>query len=381
MIVDVVKGLFSYASLIFFAGTRCFLRHTNQSILPNWLTYSLSIAFVLSGIVVVIFAFLTLQVVLNRPLNPLEQAVEEVASINLDFDQNGVPEAPTLIPGQPTPTLIPTSEPWQGTERITILVMGIDRRPGQSFISRTDSMMLVSLDPVNNTASILSIPRDLYVLIPGHGRDRINTAFVYGSAGDNPVGGAALAMQTVEYNLGVRINHYALVDFSAVTKTVDTLGGIDINVPRDINDPTYPDMNYGYDPLFIPAGWTHMDGQLALKYARTRHVDNDFGRAQRQQQVLLAVRDKAIGLGIPSLIARAPSLYQQLEQGIRTDLSLEQMVRLATAVNEVPRENIQSDVLDYRYVTSYRTEAGADVLILLNDVAAPVIESLFYSNE
>ncbi len=356
------------------------MRRTNQTFLPNWLTYSLSVAFVLSGIVVVVFAYLTLQVILNRPVNPLEQAVEEVAGINLDFNQSGVPEVPTLIPGQPTPTLVPTSEPWQGTDRITILVMGIDRRPGQSFISRTDSMMLVSLDPVNDTASILSIPRDLYVLIPGHGRDRINTAFVYGSAGDNPIGGAALAMQTVEYNLGVRVNHYALVDFGAVIQTVDTLGGIDINVPRDINDPTYPDMNYGYDPLFIPAGWQQMDGQLALKYARTRHVDNDFGRSQRQQQVLLAVRDKAIGLGIPSLVGRAPILYQQLEQGIRTDLSLEQIARLLTAVNEVPRESIQSDVLDFRYVTSYRTEAGAEVLILLNDETAPLIERLFYSN-
>lgn len=357
------------------------MRYSRQSILPDWLAYSLSIAFVLSGVIVVIFAFLTVQVIMNRPVNPLEEAVEEVAGINLDFDQEGEPEVPTLVPGEPTPTLIPTQEPWQGDERITILVMGIDRRPGQSFISRTDSMMLLSLDPVNDTISMLSIPRDLYVLIPGYGRDRINTAFVYGSAGNNPLGGAALAMQTVEYNLGVRVNHYALVDFGAVIQTVNTLGGIEINVPRDLNDPTYPDMNYGYDPLFIPAGWQLMDGELALKYARTRHVDNDFGRAQRQQQVVLAMRDKAIGLGMPSLIAKAPILYQQLESGIRTDLSLEQLVRLATAVNDVPRENIQSEVLDYRFVSSFRTDNGADVLILLNDEAAPVIEQLFYSEQ
>lgn len=351
------------------------------TILPNWLTYSLSIAFVFSGIVVVIFAYLTLQIMLNRPLNPLERAAEETTGGDLALDQDGAPVVPTLELGQPTPTLIPTNEPWQGNERITILVMGIDRRPGESFISRTDSMMLVSLDPTNDTAAILSIPRDLYVLIPGYGRDRINTAFVYGSAGDNPLGGAALAMQTVEYNLGVKVNHYALVDFGAVIRTVDTLGGIDVNVPRDISDPTYPDMNYGFDPLFIPAGWQHMDGQLALKYARTRHADNDFGRAQRQQQVLLAVRDKAIGLGLPSLISRAPTLYQQLEQGIRTDLSLDQMVKLATAVNDVPRENIRSEVIDYRYVTNFRTENGAQVLILLNEQTAPLIQELFYNEE
>jgi LCP family protein required for cell wall assembly len=258
--------------------------------------------------------------------------------------------------------------------------MGIDRRPGEAFVSRTDSIMLVSIDPVNDSISVLSIPRDLYVLIPGYGRDRINTAFVYGSSGDNPTGGAALSMQTVEYNLGVPINHYILVDFSAVVNGVNTLGGIDVFVPVDINDPTYPDMNYGFDPLFIPAGTQHLDGALALKYARTRHQDNDFGRAQRQQQVLLAARDKALGLGLPSLLSRAPELYRNLEQGIRTDLSLDQIVRLVTAVGNIPSENIQNDVLDYRYVESFLTDAGAQVLILQNEKAAPLIEELFYDN-
>ncbi|MCA9924874.1 MAG: LCP family protein, partial [Anaerolineales bacterium] len=210
------------------------------------------------------------------------------------------------------------------------------------------------------------------------GRDRINTAFVYGSAGNNPVGGAALALQTVEYNLGVRINHYFMVDFSAVVKGVDTLGGVDVYVPADLSDPTYPDMNYGYDPLFIPAGMNHFDGQTALKYARTRHADNDFGRAQRQQQVILAARDKALGLGLTSLLSRAPVLYQQLEQGVRTDLSLDQLVRLAKTVGDIPSENIRNEVLNYDYVDGYRTEAGAQVLVLVNEKATPLIQSLFY---
>lgn len=355
------------------------MRQTNQTILPNWLTYLLSIAFVVSGVAVVIFAFLTLQVILNRPLNPLERAVAEVADVDLQLDQNGVPIVPTLLAGEPTPTLIPTNEPWEGNERITILLMGIDRRPGQPFISRTDSIMLLTLDPVNDTAAILSIPRDLYVVIPGHGRDRINTAFVYGSAGNNPVGGAALAMQTIEYNLGVRVNHYMLVDFSAVINGIDALGGIQVFVPRDLSDPTYPDMNYGFDPLFIPAGMQQMDGELALKYARTRHVDNDFGRAARQQQVVLAVRDKALGLGLPRMIQVAPDLYRQLENGVRTDLAVDQLVRLATAVNEVPSDAIRTEVLDYQYVNSFTTEQGAQVLILINEQAAPLIQDLFYS--
>ena len=351
---------------------------TKQSIVPDWLAYSLSIAFVLSGVVVIIFAYLTFQVMLSRPLNPLERSVAEVAGVDLSLNQEGPASAPLLMAGEPTPTLIPTTEPWGGTERVNILLMGIDRRPGESFISRTDSIMVVSLDPEGDRISILSIPRDLYVLIPGHGRDRINTAFVYGSAGNNPIGGAALAMQTVEYNLGIRLNHYVLVDFSTVINGVNALGGIDVYVPTDLSDPTYPDMDYGFDPLFIPAGTNHFDGVTALKYARTRHVDNDFGRAQRQQQVVLAVRDKALGLGLPSLISRAPVLYQQLDQGIRTDLSLDQIVRLATLIGDVPSENIENEVLDYDYVESFLTEAGAQVLILINDKAAPLIQDMFY---
>ncbi len=357
------------------------MQRTNQPILPNWLTYSLSIAFVISGVVVVIFAYLTVRVMVNRPLNPLEQSAADVADNDLQLDQDNPVAPPPLIAGEPTPTLFPTSEPWQGDNRVNILLMGIHRRPGESFISRTDSIMLMSIDPKTNSASILSIPRDLYVLIPGRGRDRINTAFVYGSAGDNPVGGAALAMQTVEYNLGVRVNHYILVDFSAVINGINTLGGIDVNVPFTINDPTYPDMDYGFDPLFIPAGLQHMDGLTALKYARTRHVDNDFGRAQRQQQVMLAARSKAIGLGIPSLAARAPTLYQQLENGIRTDLSLDQLVKLALTASDIPSANIRSEVLDFDYVDSFLTDQGAQVLILENDKAAPLIQSLFYSEE
>lgn len=354
------------------------MQKSKQSILPSWLSFTLAAAFVFSGISVLIFGFLTFQVVWSRPFNPIEVAAAEVQDIGLQLDQDNPAPEVILPPGEPTPTLIPTSEPWTGTSRVNILLMGIDRRPGEPFISRTDSMMIVSIDPVEKSASILSVPRDLYVLIPGRGRDRINTAFVYGAAGNNPAGGATLSMQTVEYNLGVPINHYIMVDFAAVIQGVDTLGGIDVNVPLTISDPTYPSMNYGYDPLFIPAGFQHFDGEMALKYARTRHADNDFGRAQRQQQVILAAREKALSLGFSSLIAKAPILYQQMEQGVRTDLSLDQILRLATTVGDIPSEKINQDVLDFDYVTSYRTEAGAQVLILINERASPLIRRLFY---
>jgi len=354
------------------------LRNSRQPVLPTWLSFILSVAFVISAITVIIFAYLTSQVLWTRAVNPVEAAAADVANVELALEQEGPAPVPVINPGEPTPTLIPTSEAVEGDERTNILVMGIDRRPGESFISRTDSIMIISVDPENNKAAMLSIPRDLYVMIPGHGKDRVNTAFVYGSAGNNPAGGAALAMRTLEYNLGIHLDHYILVDFSAVVKGIDTLGGIDLTVPYEINDPKFPDMNYGYDPLYIPAGYQHMDGQTALKYARTRHTDNDFGRAARQQHVILAARDKALGLGIVDLLSRAPELYKRVEQGIRTDLSLEQIVQLARTASGISAENIRNEVLDGRFVSPFLTEIGAQVLVLDPDKGTPFIQGLFY---
>ena len=150
-----------------------------------------------------------------------------------------------------------------------------------------------------------------------------------------------------------------------------------MDVPYEINDPEYPDMDYGYDPLLIPAGVQHFDGATALKYARTRHGDSDFNRAFRQQQVLFAARQQALSLGIGEMLLRAPSLYSQVEDGIRTDLSLEQLLRLAKSVSDIPAGGIRNEVLDYDYVTSYRTPGGASVLLLRPDTAVPLIQDLF----
>ena len=349
-------------------------------LLPKWLSTALIVVAVISAVNVITFGYLTVKTAFSQPLNPLTEAAEQVADVDLQLDQDAPPAVPTMVVGEPSPTLPPTSVPWQGSDRVNILLMGIDRRPGEPFISRTDSMIVISINPETEKVSMLSVPRDLYVMLPGRGRDRINTAYVYGSTGNNPAGGAALAMQTIEYNLGIPINHYVLVDFSAVTNGIDLLGGVDVNVPYTINDPTYPSMNYGYDPLYIPAGLQHFDGTTALKYARTRHQDTDFGRARRQQQLILAVRDKAVGLGIGSMLQQAPAFYQQLEQGIRTDLSLEQMIRLATTLSGIPAENIHTQVLDQRYVSAHVTEQGAQVLILNNAVVTPLIQQMFYND-
>ena len=346
-----------------------------QPLLPGWLSALLSAAFVFSAVAVLFFAYLTVQHLMSQPSDPLATGG---AGGGLSPVDGELPPVQVVDGGiVPTPTPAPTVGAWEGDGRVNIMMMGIDRRPGEAFVSRTDTIMVLSIDPDTDTAAILSIPRDLYVEIPGYGQDRINTALVYGSQQGDYLDGAALAMQTVSYNLNIPIHHFILVDFNAFVRTIDLLGGIDVDVPYEINDPEYPDMDYGYDPLLIPAGVQHFDGATALKYARTRHGDSDFNRAFRQQQVLFAARQQALSLGIGEMLLRAPSLYSQVEDGIRTDLSLEQLLRLAKSVSDIPADSIRNEVLDYDYVTSYRTPGGASVLLLRPDTAVPLIQDLF----
>ena len=149
---------------------------------------------------------------------------------------------------------------WDGQERFTVLVMGLDKRPDESgSVFRTDSMMLVSLDPQSNSIGILSIPRDLYVEVPNAGLHRVNAAYVIGEL-EQPGGGPTLARQTVQYNFGIRVNEFVTVDFNTFISIIDAVGGVDIEVPRDIVDYAYPTMNYGTEVFQVSAGWQNMDG-------------------------------------------------------------------------------------------------------------------------
>lgn len=272
------------------------------------------------------------------------------------------------------PTLAVAGQGALGSsDRITVLLLGADRRPSESGIARprTDTIMLLMLDPDMGVASVLSIPRDLYVEIPGYGLNRINTAYV--------LGGGDLAMETIQYNLGVKVDHYVLIDFEGFITLVDEIGGIDIYVPVTINDTSYPDMDYGYDPFYIEAGQHHLDGETALKYARTRHADNDFYRAERQQAVLFAIRDRILSLNmLPQLVQRAPSLYGTLSDSIQTNFTLDQMIELAGLVQDVERDNIRSGVIDSNYTVGYTTPEGAQVLIPDRDEIGPLLDEVFW---
>lgn len=267
---------------------------------------------------------------------------------------------------------------WMGTERITVLILGIDERAQESGPWRTDTMMVLTLDPVSKQAGVLSIPRDLWVPIPGYNDGRINTAHFLGDLYGHAGGGPALAVETVEYNLGVPINYYARINFQGFVSIVDIIGGIDVYVEKAINDPLYPDYNYGYDPLYIEAGWHHFDGEMALKYARTRHGSSDFDRARRQQQVMSAILEKVTDVGLlPDLAKNSKEIYTLVQASLQTDLALDQMMALANLATQVDREQIRFGVIDNTCTQHWVTPDGAQVLIPLRDKLREVRDYVF----
>jgi LCP family protein required for cell wall assembly len=273
-------------------------------------------------------------------------------------------------------------EPWDGESRFTMLLMGVDRRPDETGLQyRTDTMMVLSIDPHNNTIGLLSIPRDLFVEVPGYSQlQRVNTPMVLGEL--QQVGyGPTLAMQTVQYNFGIRVHDYVVVDFDAFITFVDTIGGIEVDLDYTIDDPIYPDLYYGYDPLYMAPGHYHLNGYEALRFARTRHGSSDFERALRQQQVLNAVRDRILSLDLlPSLIVQAPSMYANLSENIYTGLTLDQMIQLAWYFKDIPTDSIHMGVVDQRYTFNYTTAEGAQVLVPDRSLLGPLMVEIFGEN-
>ncbi len=267
---------------------------------------------------------------------------------------------------------------WEQKERVNILLLGVDQRGATKGPWRTDTMILASVDPAALSASMLSIPRDLWVPIPGYSEGRINTAHFLGDAKGYPGGGPALAKKTVQYNLGVPIHYYMRVNFDGFRQAIDIIGGITIEVEEPITDNRYPDENYGYKSIYIPAGRQEMDGEMALQYARTRHGGSDFARAKRQQQVLLAIRERVLSLDLlATLPVRLPSLMRTLEGAIQTDLQPGEILALAQLASRIPSANIKTAVIDQNLTLPWRTPQGADVLIPNRGKIRLVVDELF----
>ncbi len=278
--------------------------------------------------------------------------------------------------GQTGNTPVPVTFPDWGKEPVNILLIGLDYRPGDAEGTRADTQIVVHIDPVGKTATMLSIPRDLWVRIPGHGEDRINAAYSIGELNKNdiPGGGPVLAMATVEQNFGIPIHYFAQVDFTGFERVVDAIGGITIDVPRPLVDNEYPLGNYGVTRIYIPAGLQHMDGRTALQYARSRHADSDLGRNYRQQQVLLAIRRQALNLNI---VTRLNDLASQLSDAVKTDLSPQQVGSLALLGQEIRQEAIHTVLLDPPCVTQTVLPSGADVLMPDWECIRPRVKQAF----
>lgn len=212
--------------------------------------------------------------------------------------------------------------------RESVLIMGSDARPdeqAQGELGRTDTLLLLVADRAAPRVAMVSVPRDLWVGIPGHGSERINAAY--------ELGGPQTAKQTVSNVLGQRVDRFALIGLQGVREVVDAVGGVDISVPQAIHDETYPTDDYGYQTVDIPAGRQHMDGDTALKYARTRHQDNDFGRIARQQQVVAAVRAAMLN---PLNWPRLPAALGAIQRSITSDVSPLDAAAIAAAFVRAP---------------------------------------------
>lgn len=275
-----------------------------------------------------------------------------------------------IAPGAPPPA-------WDGTKRVTMLVMGIDFRDWEagSDYSRTDTMILLTIDPVAKTAGVLSIPRDLWAAIPGFNPAKINTAHYFGDLYDYPGGGPALAVKTVENVIGVPIDYYARLDFSAFVEFIDLIYGVTVTVTEPIELEV---IGQAYDVKLEP-GRVTLPGKLALAYARNRYNEGgDFDRSRRQQQVILGIYDRMLSPAVwAQLISNAPELYDQFSQKITTNLPFEDALKLALLAIQIKEEDIEMAVIGLNEVQFGKSPDDLSILIPLPDKIRELRDRVF----
>lgn len=287
---------------------------------------------------------------------------QQLSDFHLTLPFLGGPLAfPSFVLPQFAPSSLIFLPDWSGTDRVNVLVLGIDQREDERSLgvpTRSDVVMVASLNPADKSAALISFPRDLWVTIPGFGEERINVAYPDGEVAHVAGGGPALAAQTIQRNFGLATQYYVVVDFPAVEQIVNTVGGVVVDVPHPVKDDEYPTADYGLERVFILPGPQIMDGATALKYARTRHSDNDFARMRRQQQVVLALRDRALRLNI---LPRLPSLIDQTLHSVRTNLGPTDVLALAKLASQIDQSSIASLVVQGDLVTPHEGIGGASL--------------------
>jgi polyisoprenyl-teichoic acid--peptidoglycan teichoic acid transferase len=247
-----------------------------------------------------------------------------------------------------------------------ILVLGADVRPGR-WKPNTDSIMVVAIDHESNQVGIVSIPRDLYINIPGWGEDRINAAAFVGDQINYPGGGPALAQRMIKDTIGIPTQHYAIIRMEGLVRLVDALGGVTVNLECPLYEQT-PDpkdqtklVNWS-----LPAGPNFLNGTDAKKFATYRYIQSDFGRVRRQQQLIWAIRNRALQLDV---IPRIPELWSALQDTFKTDLGLLDIVRLAKLGMAMEPQNVHGTVLDQEVMGPWTTPGGGSVLVVKDRAA------------
>lgn len=278
-----------------------------------------------------------------------------------------LPQEWTYFPGPSVPPstgiLPPVGLLPQPDGQVNILLLGSDQRSGD-YGFRTDTILLLSLNPKLETASLTSFPRDLYVYIPGWTTQRINTAQAHG--------GFETTAMTFEYNFGVRPDHFVMINFWSFVQVIDNLGGVDVQVAVGLSD-----HRDGYGNFYVPAGSNHMDGETALWYVRSRYSTSDFERTRRQQEVLQAVFVKLLSL---NGIKRAPDLYKIYKDNVTTDLKFSDLAALVPLAAKMSDTSlIQHYLIGRQQVTGWITPTGAQVLLPNREAILPIIKQAINS--
>lgn len=255
--------------------------------------------------------------------------------------------------------------------QVNILLLGIGG-DGHSGGQLTDTIMIASIKPQTHEAALLSIPRDLYVEVEGTNiKSKINAVKATGdrTAQKN---GIELLEKTVEDVSGLRIDYFVQLDFQGFVRIIDSVGGIDIYLENDINDPMYPNFSLGYDPFYIEKGWHHLDGANALKVARSRHSTmGDFDRIKRQQEVIKAFRQKAYEKYSSADIGAFSEMFSSLSQNLRTDIEPKEIPRFYQIVKEIKSHNITAQTVDTeKYLRSINVGLGSTLGTKTGDYSA-----------
>jgi len=297
----------------------------------------------------------------QRPLAPLTAKTSALAALNAPLSPPAssavaplpAPKTSASVAPPPAPTNTP---PFEYTDNF--LLVGLDRRPFGGGAGLSDSILVAVFDEPSGALGLISIPRDLWVEIPGHDADRINTVMnVARRANEDPLN---LLGRVVENTLGLPIAHALAIDLGVFERAVDALGGVTVNVPCPIIDrfvdPREPS---GYRKLDLAAGSARIDGVTAAMYARSRHGRSDFSRARRQQAILLGMRRE---LTSPATLLKLPALVSQFEDSIESDMSRAELLTLGRRVLAVDARHLHGLVLGAEVVSPFQTADGKAVL-------------------